>query len=91
MRKSVFGIAAILLVLLCITLLLSLGAGSVMIPSDVVWQQVVNGFEGENAQVSRILFDIRLPRSLFAAMAGASLGLTGLLMQTMPKAKQRRF
>lgn len=51
MRKSVFGIAAILLVLLCITLLLSLGAGSVMIPSDVVWQQVVNGFEGENAQV----------------------------------------
>lgn len=83
MRKSVFGIAAILLVLLCITLLLSLGAGSVMIPSDVVWQQVITGFTGENAQVSRILFDIRLPRSLFAAMAGASLGLTGLLMQTI--------
>ena len=38
--------------------------------------------EGEVAPVHRIVFDLRLPRALFAAVIGAGLGIVGVVLQT---------
>jgi len=66
-------------------MVLALGLGSVHIPAVEVWAQLAAWLDGESvtSSSSTILFDIRAPRVLFAALAGAMLALTGLLMQTV--------
>jgi iron complex transport system permease protein len=63
-----------ILALLCILLSLSLGAAQNFSPTALF---SVTGFERD------ILLDIRLPRVLFAFVAGAGLALTGLIMQCL--------
>lgn len=64
---------------------LALGMGSVPIPPETILQEISALVFGEplEASTSMIVFDIRAPRILFAAMGGALLSLTGLLMQTV--------
>ena len=64
---------------------LALGMGSVPIPPETILQEISALVLGEplEASTSMIVFDIRAPRILFAAMGGALLSLTGLLMQTV--------
>ena len=64
---------------------LAVGLGSVSIPPDTILQEIVALLLGNplDASTSMIIFDIRAPRILFAAMGGALLSLTGLLMQTV--------
>ncbi|WP_425082579.1 FecCD family ABC transporter permease [Ruegeria arenilitoris] len=38
--------------------------------------------EGEMSPLHRIVFDLRLPRALFAAVIGAGLGIVGVVLQT---------
>jgi len=38
--------------------------------------------EGDMSPLHRIVFDLRLPRALFAAMIGAGLGIVGVVLQT---------
>jgi iron complex transport system permease protein len=62
--------------------LASLGYGSVEIP----WARVVSaftGFDGSNEHI--IVRDIRLPRTLIGLGVGASLALTGALMQAVTR------
>ena len=62
--------------------LLSLAAGSVSIPLlDVV--TILLGGQGARATWASIILNFRLPETLTAILAGAGLGISGLLMQTL--------
>lgn len=64
---------------------LAVFTGSVSIPPESIWHEVSARLSGNPIDVSTsmVVFDIRVPRILFAAMGGALLSLTGLLMQTV--------
>lgn len=81
--KSLKLRATFLLLLLLCSVALALGFGSVTLPTDTIAHEIAAAVAGESSKNAMILFDIRLPRILFAALAGAALGLTGLLMQTV--------
>ncbi|MEM1076846.1 MAG: iron ABC transporter permease [Pseudomonadota bacterium] len=72
-------------VVLIALLLLSTAYGTTSIPASDVVQAVLLGIglvDGEVAPVHRIVFDLRLPRALFAAVIGAGLGVVGVVLQT---------
>jgi len=70
------------LLLLCLLLvsLLSLLLGSVQLPPAEILSALL--FRGD-ALVSEILWDYRLPRTLFAIVIGAMLAVAGAMMQTL--------
>lgn len=85
--RGVLGLArplvvAGLLLLLLVLFLLTIAAGSVTIPLDDV-VRVLLGAEPDRPPWATIVTDIRLPRAVTAALAGAALGVGGLLMQTL--------
>ena len=82
MKSLKLRAAFLFLVLIC-SIVLALGFGSVTLPTDTLFAEISAALSGESSKNAMILFDIRLPRILFAALAGAALGLTGLLMQTV--------
>lgn len=61
---------------------LSIALGSVTIPFDQIWA-ALSGGETERASFQIIIGGVRLPRALTALLAGAALGVSGLLMQTL--------
>lgn len=63
-------------------LVLSITSGSVSIPLDDVGRILI-GSEGGKASWTTIVLQFRLPKSLTATLAGASLAVAGLLMQTL--------
>jgi len=71
-----------LVMLLMFAFVLSLAVGSVNIPVGQI-ATVLTGGTAENAAHANIVYKFRLPKALTAVMAGASLGVSGLLMQTM--------
>ncbi len=62
-------------------LLLSLAVGSVSIPVEQIITVLLGG-EAERASWSNIILKVRLPKALTAMLAGAALGVSGLIMQT---------
>ncbi|MCS6835296.1 MAG: iron ABC transporter permease [Anaerolineae bacterium] len=70
-----------LLVGLVAVFLLSLALGSISIPLDQILTVLLGG-EAERASWTNIILRIRLPKATTAALAGAALGVSGLLMQT---------
>jgi iron complex transport system permease protein len=72
------GLAAFLLTIF----LLSLIVGSTWIPPARVWA-IVRGANGARDAEAAVVGAIRLPRSVTAVLAGASLGIAGLQMQTL--------
>ena len=66
--------------LLLIVAALNICVGSVSIPLGEVWR-VLLGRAGESAQAS-IIWKIRLPRLVMAALLGGALSLSGFLLQT---------
>ncbi len=74
MKKEVFA----LFVLLIFSILLGIAAGSV----KASVQDLINYLSGKNDVLGYIVFNIRIPRTLAAAIAGASLAVSGLLLQT---------
>jgi hypothetical protein len=68
--------------LLGATFVLSLALGSTSIPAGEVWS-ILRGANAEPTPAAMIVETIRLPRALTAALAGAALGIAGLLMQTL--------
>lgn len=81
MSRQVASLLA-LTALLGATFLLSLALGSTSIPAGEVWS-ILRGANAEPTPASIIVETIRLPRALTAALAGAALGIAGLLMQTL--------
>ena len=70
----------VLAALLAAGLLLNLNIGSVRIHPDRIVQMLFRGME--DSTESRILFSIRIPRMLLAAVLGGALSVSGFLLQT---------
>ncbi|MEM6340153.1 MAG: iron ABC transporter permease [Pseudomonadota bacterium] len=72
-------------VILIALLLLSIIYGATPIPISDAVQAVLLGTgltSGDTSPMHRIVFDLRLPRALFAAVIGAGLGIVGVVLQT---------
>lgn len=67
---------------LCITFVLSLQFGAVPLSLSQVWAGLFAWQAPEPSMTSRILLDLRLPRTLLALIAGAGLAMVGALLQT---------
>lgn len=75
-------VAVGLLIVLVALFLVTVAAGSVTIPlGDVA--RILAGAEAASPGWATIVTDIRLPRAVTATLAGAGLGVGGLLMQTL--------
>ena len=81
MRRSRYGIAYIILILLVLILLaVNICAGSVQVPFSDVWK--ILGGQKADAVFVDIVLKIRFPRALAAAILGGGLALSGYLLQT---------
>ncbi|WP_171133063.1 MULTISPECIES: iron ABC transporter permease [unclassified Ruegeria] len=72
-------------VLLAALLMVSTAYGTTPIPVSEVWAAIRQGAglsDSEMSPTHRIVFDLRLPRALFAAVIGAGLGIVGVVLQT---------
>ena len=78
-RISLLVVFAVLAFLGCIV---SIVKGSVEIPIYEIWQTVAGGTAGMHAQ---ILMNIRLPRTIVAALVGMNLALSGAILQAIMK------
>ncbi len=72
-------------VILAALLLISTVYGTTPIPAQDAFDAVLLGTgltDGDMSPLHRIVFDLRLPRALFAAVIGAGLGIVGVVLQT---------
>ena len=69
---------SILAILLCVLLIWNLNAGSV----NLSVREVLEILAGHNSENTAIIWEIRLPRLLAAAMLGGALSVSGFLLQT---------
>ena len=67
-----------LLILLLLSAWLSLGYGSVLVPT---LQGLLDWLQGANTQAALIVGEVRLPRTLLALCVGAALGMSGAALQ----------
>ena len=84
-KKNLYLRALLLTAILLASMTVAVGFGSVEIETGLVLNEFAKFFHGHKADSSTamIIFDIRIPRILFAAISGAILSLTGMLMQTI--------
>lgn len=75
-NKAKIGVAALLL-LICAGMSLLLGA------SGLPMSELANGFVHRETVAGRILWHVRLPRTLATALCGAALGVAGALIQSV--------
>lgn len=80
-QRGAAVMAAVLL--LAVLALLDLGTGPSRMSPPEVWQALLAGPSGANRAAATILWQIRLPQLAMAVIVGVSLGLAGLLMQTI--------
>jgi len=76
------SIVVIFAALACVGFVLSIMKGSVEIPAAEIGQALTEGAEGIHAQ---ILMNIRLPRTIVAALVGVHLSLSGAILQAIMK------
>ena len=79
-RTRYAGVFLILLAAFCVIVVLNINIGSVPIPVSKIAKIIFTG-EGDARQVA-IIWKIRLPRILMAAILGGALSLSGFLLQT---------
>lgn len=81
-----FGLTSLVgVAVLAALILLSVLYGTTSIPMPQVFGAVATGLgfgDGDMTPMGRIIFDLRLPRALFAAVIGAGLGIVGVVLQT---------
>ncbi len=78
--KITFGILGIIIVGIAL-FILNLFVGSVTVPFDEIFKVLLD--DNPDKTLSVIIFNYRLPQALTALLAGASLAVAGLLMQTL--------
>lgn len=83
--KNLYLRALTLTIILFASMIIAIGFGSIEIETSAVINEVATFLQGNKTDSpnSMIIFDIRIPRILFAAISGAILSLTGMLMQTV--------
>lgn len=79
-QKRVLVSFGLLLLLLCLLLLLNIGAGSVSLPMGQLFRVLLG--DAADATAFRIMWRIRLPRIVAAALLGGALSVSGFLLQT---------
>lgn len=74
-----------LVVLTAVSIVTSVAFGAEHIPVGDVWQTIVGRLTGRDVDSAYeiIIWDLRLPRSILAAVVGAGLALAGALMQAL--------
>ncbi len=81
-----FGLTLLLgAAILAALVLVSTIYGTTSIPVSETFTAIMRGTgidDGEMSPMHRIVFDLRLPRALFAAVIGAGLGIVGVVLQT---------
>jgi len=80
--RSSFPMIVLLLALLSILFFLSLLAGRVWIPPSEVFSGL---FSGGTELSEIIIFELRLPRAVLAVVIGASLGMSGAVLQGLTR------
>ncbi|WOC12057.1 Hemin transport system permease protein HmuU [Gordonia sp. MP11Mi] len=80
-----YPLVAVLAALTAVSVVVSVAFGAENIPIDEVWRSVYAGLTGQRSDTAYdiIIWDLRLPRSVMAAVVGAGLALAGALMQTL--------
>ncbi|MCL2535498.1 MAG: iron ABC transporter permease [Nocardiaceae bacterium] len=81
MSRTAAAVTALVALLVAATVL-AVSVGSVTIPFDATVRYLFTGDAG-SARWTTLIEDIRLPRVVTAACAGAALAVAGLLMQTL--------
>jgi iron complex transport system permease protein len=84
MKRSLIIFAE--LVILSVALAMSLNVGRIDIPLHEIILAVFSGGYGQHGETARhvyVIREIRIPRTLMAAMAGINLSLAGLVMQNV--------
>ncbi|MCD2145481.1 FecCD family ABC transporter permease [Gordonia paraffinivorans] len=78
-------LALILLALTLVSITLATAFGAETIPIGEVWRTVAGRLRGAEVDAAHavIVFDLRLPRSILAAIVGGGLALAGALMQAL--------
>jgi iron complex transport system permease protein len=80
--KRIAVASVILSILLAVAALLGIGLGSSGSSPIAAWRELF-GFESGDQMMGSILWRIRLPRVILAALVGASLSLGGLVFQVL--------
>ena len=85
-------ICVLLIFVLCLVLLWGLSIGTVKIPTDVIFYTIINQFQSELAldapgqgPVHDIIWLLRFPRLILAAIVGCGLATCGVIMQAIVK------
>jgi len=81
-RRSIMMLLS-LAVCLAAAIVASSMSGAVPTPWRAVFALLSGSDEGAASIIGPVLFDIRLPRVLFSALAGAALAVTGVAMQAL--------
>lgn len=76
--RLVLGLAGLCVLLACLVIL-SLGTGARAIPAPTVWAAIVQ-FDPSVTE-HRIIWDLRLPRTIVGLLVGGALGLSGAVLQ----------
>ncbi|AQA06626.1 sugar ABC transporter substrate-binding protein [Mycobacterium sp. MS1601] len=84
-RAPVVALTTVLAVLTLLSIVVSVAFGAEDIPLRDVWNVVVGRFTGATGVpgFDTIVWELRLPRSILAALVGAGLALAGALMQAL--------
>ncbi|WP_448410851.1 FecCD family ABC transporter permease [Mycolicibacterium sp. XJ647] len=84
-RVSVVALTTVLAILTAVSIVVSVAFGAEQIPLGDVWRTVIGRFTGATVETGYdvIVWDLRLPRSVLAAIVGAGLALAGALMQAL--------
>ena len=81
MNKGVLSVIVLVLLILLL-MVLNLTTGSVNIPMRTVWAILTDGGAAVKESWRFIVWEVRLPESVTALLAGAALAVSGLLLQT---------
>lgn len=80
-RTRIVAAFVLIVALIVITFIVSLMSGSIDISIREIWESVF----GKISQNVGVVYDVRLPRLLIALLAGASLAVSGTLLQAVMK------
>ena len=86
-RTSHYVIGLAFLAVISIISALAIGAADISISQVVqmLWYSSANSASQEQAYISQIIWQLRMPRTLLAFIAGGGLALAGLLLQTVTR------
>lgn len=91
-KSSILSKLLVLTVILFFIVIFSITQGSVNIDAGITYKSLINNILGTeifdvywDSGIDSIIYELRLPRIILACISGASLALSGVLMQTLTR------